>query len=142
MTFSLHISSYTTKSAGPGLISIFCKDKPARNIMIKSCQGLTVCCIYCESRQCILHTPKTQTLIAKVNFKQCTARSMQNKKKESLKFNFSNVLSDPLCYGVPPSLNTQSCNKRPLCSTFTSENVRSPKKSNFIQKKIQKRLKD
>ena len=27
-----------------------------------------------------------------------------------------------------PSLNTQSCNKRPLCSTFTFENVRSPKK--------------
>ena len=103
MTFSLHISSYITKSAGPGLISIFCKDKPARNIMIKSCQGLTVCCIYCESRQCILHTPKTQTLIAKVNFKQCTARSMQNKKKESLKSNFSIVLPDPLCYGVPPS---------------------------------------
>ena len=26
----------------------------------------------------------------------------------------------------PPSLNTQSCNRRPLCSTFIFENVRSP----------------
>ena len=59
---------------------------------------------------------------------------MQNKKKESLKSNFSIVLPDPLCYGVPPSLNTQSCNKRPLCSTFTFENVRSPKKPSFIPK--------
>ena len=33
---------------------------------------------------------------------------------------------------LQPSLNTQSCNKRPLCSTFRFENVRSPKKPSFI----------
>ena len=32
-----------------------------------------------------------------------------------------------------PSLNTQSCNRRPLCSTFTFENVRSPKKTVLFQ---------
>ena len=37
------------------------------------------------------------------------------------------------------SLNTQSCNRRPLSSTFTFENVRSPKKNSiFIPKKISK----
>ena len=30
-----------------------------------------------------------------------------------------------------PSLNTQSCNRRPLCSTFRFENLRSPKKNRF-----------
>ena len=34
-----------------------------------------------------------------------------------------------------PSLNTQSCNRRPLCSTFIFENVRSPKKPAFSKKK-------
>ena len=31
--------------------------------------------------------------------------------------------------GFVPSLNTQSCNRRPLCSTLKFENLRSPKKS-------------
>ena len=35
-----------------------------------------------------------------------------------------------------PSINTQSYNRRPLCSTFTFENLRSPKKNGFIPKKI------
>ena len=33
-----------------------------------------------------------------------------------------------------PSLNTQSCNRRPLCSTFTFENVRSPRNTVLFQK--------
>ena len=40
-----------------------------------------------------------------------------------------------------PSLDTQSCNKRPLCSTFTFENVRSPKKT-ILSKKILKKMKE
>jgi hypothetical protein len=39
---------------------------------------------------------------------------------------------------LAPSLNTQSCNRRPLCSTFTFENLRSPKKNNFYSKKNSK----
>ena len=31
-----------------------------------------------------------------------------------------------------PSLNTQSCIRRPLCSTFRFENLRSPKKNEFF----------
>ena len=38
-----------------------------------------------------------------------------------------------------PSLNTQSCNRRPLCSSFTFENVRSPKKTQFYSKKKQRK---
>ena len=34
-----------------------------------------------------------------------------------------------------PNLNTQSCNRRPLCSTFTFENVGRPIKTSFVQKK-------
>ena len=37
-------------------------------------------------------------------------------------------------YRVSPSLNTQSCNRRPLCSTFKFENLRSPKKKRFLPK--------
>ena len=33
-----------------------------------------------------------------------------------------------------PSLNTHSCNRRPLCSTFTFENVRNPKKPVLLKK--------
>ena len=35
--------------------------------------------------------------------------------------------------GQTPSLNTQSCIRRPLCSTFRFENLRSPKKNEFFQ---------
>ena len=38
-------------------------------------------------------------------------------------------------YPLNPSLNTQSCNRRPLCSTFTFENLRSPKKNPVLLKK-------
>ena len=42
----------------------------------------------------------------------------------------------PTIQGENPSLNNQSCNRRPLCSTFTFENV-----SSFIyQKKIKKNI--
>ena len=41
-------------------------------------------------------------------------------------------------FRVEPNLNTQSCNRRPLCSTFTFENVCNPKKS-FIPKKKEKK---
>ena len=39
-----------------------------------------------------------------------------------------------LCMKVipPPSLNTQCCNRRPLCSTFTFENVSSTIKTSFL----------
>ena len=37
-----------------------------------------------------------------------------------------------------PSLNTQSCNRRPLFSTFTFENVRGPKRTVLFQKKFRK----
>ena len=37
--------------------------------------------------------------------------------------------------GETPSLNTQSCNRRPLRSTFKFENLRSPKKPQFYSKK-------
>ena len=33
-----------------------------------------------------------------------------------------------------PSLNTQSCNRRPLCSTFTFENVCSPKNQFYSER--------
>ena len=32
------------------------------------------------------------------------------------------------CLTFPPSLNTQSCDRRPLCSTLKFENLHSPKK--------------
>ena len=35
-----------------------------------------------------------------------------------------------------PSLNTQSCKGRPLCSTFTFENVRSPKEIIIMKKDV------
>ena len=48
-------------------------------------------------------------------------------------------------YKVYPSLNTQSCNRRPLCNTFRFENLSiSPKKNcffnffKFFQKKKKK----
>ena len=47
----------------------------------------------------------------------------------------------PTIQGENPSLNNQSCNRRPLCSTFTFENVPSPKKTSYIPKKIQKKKK-
>ena len=37
-----------------------------------------------------------------------------------------------------PSLNTLSCNRRPLCSTFIFENVSSPKTTVSFQKKQKK----
>ena len=45
-----------------------------------------------------------------------------------------------LLYCLSPSLNTQSCNRSPLCSTFTFENVRTLKKF-YSKKKILKKLK-
>ena len=43
-----------------------------------------------------------------------------------------------LDYCITPSLNTQSCIRRPLCSTFKFENLRSPPKNDiFLGKKIQ-----
>ena len=33
--------------------------------------------------------------------------------------------------GTQPSLNTQSCIRRPVCSTLKFENLRSPKKNDF-----------
>ena len=45
----------------------------------------------------------------------------------------------PLKIEQDPSLNTQSCNRRPLCSTFTFENVGSPKKTQFYSKKVLKK---
>ena len=36
-------------------------------------------------------------------------------------------------FGTGPSLNTQSCIRRPLCSTFKFENLRSPKKTVFTK---------
>ena len=44
-----------------------------------------------------------------------------------------------LSFRMIPSLNTQSCNRRPLCSKFTFGNVGSPKKTSFIPKKIRKK---
>ena len=43
--------------------------------------------------------------------------------------------------GNCPSLNTQSCNRRPLCSTFTFENVRSPKNQFYSKKNSKKKFK-
>ena len=43
-------------------------------------------------------------------------------------------------YYFSPNLNSQSCNRRPLCSTFT--NVSSPKKTSFIPKKLKLKLKE
>ena len=48
---------------------------------------------------------------------------------------------DSCTYSIRRIPNTQSCNRRPLCSTFTFENLRSPKKTSFIPKKIQKKFK-
>ena len=39
-------------------------------------------------------------------------------------------------YYFSPNLNSQSCNRRPLCSTFTFKNVSSPKKTQFYSQKI------
>ena len=44
-----------------------------------------------------------------------------------------------LAYQLNPGLKTQSCKRRPLCSTFTFENVHSSKTS-FIPKKFKKKL--
>ena len=61
-------------------------------------------------------------------------------------FKFCGLLRKPhylLCrFYKNPSLNTQSCNRRPLCSTFTFENLRSPKKTSFIPIKNQKKIKN
>jgi hypothetical protein len=43
------------------------------------------------------------------------------------KFDINHVLS----FDLNPSQNTQFCNWTPLCSTFTFENVRSPKKKSL-----------
>ena len=39
-----------------------------------------------------------------------------------------------ICHIYTPSLDTQSCVKRPLCSKVKFENLRSPKKNNFDPK--------
>ena len=41
---------------------------------------------------------------------------------------------------ISPSLNTQSCNRRPLCSTFTYENLRSRKKYIFYMYYVFKKI--
>ena len=38
-------------------------------------------------------------------------------------------------YSLVPSLNSQFCNRKPLCSTFRFENLRSPKKTSLIPQK-------
>ena len=45
------------------------------------------------------------------------------------------VFEDSLRVRCSPSLNTQSCNRRHLCSTFRFENMHSPKKTVLFQKK-------
>ena len=47
------------------------------------------------------------------------------------------ILHEILKEGEMPSLNTQSCNRKPSCNKFTFENLRSPKKG-FIQKNLRK----
>ena len=48
---------------------------------------------------------------------------------------------DSCTYSIRRIPNTQSCNRRPLCSTFTFENVCTPKKPSFIPKKDSKERK-
>ena len=43
----------------------------------------------------------------------------------------SSAVPDPRGLSCIPSLNTQSCIRRPLCSTLNFENLRSPKKKRF-----------